>query len=65
MKRSRRQKCETCGQDDVAHYDGEPHGTHVKSERHQKAVRAAAPPSSDASHPVILGAAGEHGEGRA
>ena len=64
MKRSQRKTCKTCGQPDVAHYDDVPHGTHVKSERHQNALRAAEPPSSGAAaHRVIAGAAGERSEG--
>ena len=47
-----REPCKTCGKDDVAHYGGEAHASHVKSKRHQAALaalRAApAPPPPDA-----------------
>ena len=66
MKRCQRQMCATCNKDEVAHYDGEPHGTHVKSQRHQDALHAADSPSLDTrGHPATLGAIGGHAEVRA
>jgi hypothetical protein len=66
MKRRQRQTCAICRKEDVAHYADEPHGTHVKSKRHQDALRAAEPPPVDIGvHPALLGVAGEYEEGPA
>jgi hypothetical protein len=46
-------------------YGNVPRRTHIKSERHQNALRAAERRSSEAvGRPGIGSAAGEHGEGR-
>lgn len=54
MKRSRRTTCTTCGQSDLAHYGEEPHRTHLRSERHQRALRAAADAASPAAEPLRI-----------
>jgi hypothetical protein len=58
MKLQERETCRGCGAQDVVHINGAPHGNHIKSRRHQHALRAAEAARSDATpNSMIVGAA--------
>ena len=63
MKLNERKMCRGCGAPDVVHINGQPHGNHVKSGRHQRALRAAEAACSDPTPgPVSVGAVSHQAE---